>query len=389
MKRGFNTRAVQEGEFRDRRVGNVTTPIFETSTFFNPNPEPQAYIDHTRNEPFMYTRWGNPTLQSLEAKYASLDSVDSALSFSSGMGAITTVMLSFLRKGDRILAIRELYGETFLFFSRFLPTMGVEVDFVGLDKLNSGEIDIRGYAAVYAESIVNPTLGVSDIRLLGRMCQEEGVPLVIDATFASPYNQNPFLMGADFVLHSGTKYIGGHSDIVLGLAGFGRESMKEVWTRRRMLGTSPDPLQAYLGLRGLKTLGLRMEAHNRNALAVARFLEGNSKVKRVYYPGLESSPYNPIAKRNMKAFGGVVSFVPKGDLETARRIARNVKVFSYAPSLGGVESLLTIPLETAHSNLKPEERKSAGIEDSLIRLSVGIEDEEDLIGDLEEALERA
>lgn len=387
MSGGFNTRAVQSGEFRDERVGNVTTPIFETSTFYNPNPNPSAYEDHTRNAPFMYTRWGNPTLESLEKKYASLDEVEESLSFSTGMGAITSTVLSLLREGDRLLSVKELYGETFNFFKRYLPTIGMVVDLVKLDDLNSGQIELKGYAGVYTESIINPTLGVCDIQLLGKMTKEAGIPLIVDATFASPYNQNPSRLGAEFTVHSGTKYIGGHSDILLGLAGFEKKNMEKVSAKRKMLGASPDPIQAYLGLRGLKTLGLRMKTHNENALEISRYLSENKKVARVLYPGLEGSPYSKVAKRNLTGYGGMVSFELSGGLESAKNMTKKLKIFSYAPSLGGVESLLTLPVETSHLSLTPAERKEAGIADGLVRMSVGIEDKNDLIEDLKNALE--
>ena len=386
MDDGFNTRAVQSGEFRDERIGNVTTPIFETSTFYNPNPNASAYTDHTRNKPYMYTRWGNPTLESLERKYASLDAVEESLSFSSGMGAITSSVLSLLKKGDRLLSVKELYGETFIFFTRYLPSIGIDVDIVKLDELNSGNVNLNGYVGLYTESVVNPTLGVCDIQLLGKMTNEAGIPLLVDATFATPYNQNPSKLGAAFTLHSGTKYIGGHSDILLGLAGFEKKNMEAVWGKRKLLGASPDPIQAYLGLRGLKTLGLRMKVHNENANEIAKFLSEHKRVAKVLYPGLEGFAYNKIAKRNLTGFGGMVSFELAGGLGPARDMAKKLRLFSYAPSLGGVESLLTLPAETSHLSLTPAERKEAGIADGLVRMSVGIENKEDLIEDLKIAL---
>lgn len=227
MQEGFNTRAVQFGEYRDERVGNVTTPIFETSTFFT-NQQEDAILDHTRGKPYMYTRWGNPTLQALESKYASLDQVEEALSFSSGMAAISSAIFSALKKGDRLLSIKDLYGETFLLFTKTLPSLGIDVDFASLEQLNRGEIDFRKYSAVYTESIINPTLGVSDLDRIGRILNELKIPFIVDATFASPFNQNPSKFGVDITVHSGTKYIGGHSDILLGLAGFGKEKLQSI-----------------------------------------------------------------------------------------------------------------------------------------------------------------
>ena len=386
MTSGFNTRAVQDGELRIKEFGNMTTPIFENSTFANPNESQNPATDHTRGKPYMYTRWGNPTLQSLEKKYASLDQVDEALSFSSGMAAITSSLLALLKKGDRLLSVNELYGETFLFFTKTLPAMGINVSFISTDELNSKDIDLRKYNAVYAESIVNPTLGVCDLDHIGSIAAEAGSPLLVDATFASPYNQNPSKFHASVTLHSGTKYIGGHADIILGLAGFGKDYLERIWLSRKTFGGIPDPLQAFLGLRGIKTLGLRMKVQNQNALALARFLEQHKSVRKVFYPGLESFSYHEIAKRNLKGYGGMISFELKDGVPAARKMMKNLKICSSAPSLGGIESLITLPIDTTHGSLTPAERAKMGIPEGLIRLSVGIEDSEDLIDDFQKAL---
>lgn len=386
MTSGFNTRAVQDGELRIKEFGNMTTPIFENSTFANPNESQNPATDHTRGKPYMYTRWGNPTLQSLEKKYASLDQVDEALSFSSGMAAITSSLLALLKKGDRLLSVNELYGETFLFFTKTLPAMGINVSFISTDELNSKDIDLRKYNAVYAESIVNPTLGVCDLDHIGSIAAEAGLPLLVDATFASPYNQNPSKFHASVTLHSGTKYIGGHADIILGLAGFSKDYLERIWLSRKTFGGIPDPLQAFLGLRGIKTLGLRMKVQNQNALALARFLEQHKRVRKVFYPGLESFSYHEIAKRNLKGYGGMISFELKDGVPAARKMMKNLKICSSAPSLGGIESLITLPIDTTHGSLTPAERAKMGIPEGLIRLSVGIEDSEDLIDDFQKAL---
>ena len=386
MTSGFNTRAVQDGELRIKEFGNMTTPIFENSTFANPNESQNPATDHTRGKPYMYTRWGNPTLQSLEKKYASLDQVDEALSFSSGMAAITSSLLALLKKGDRLLSVNELYGETFLFFTKTLPAMGINVSFMSTDELNSKDIDLRKYNAVYAESIVNPTLGVCDLDHIGSIAAEAGSPLLVDATFASPYNQNPSKFHASVTLHSGTKYIGGHADIILGLAGFSKDYLERIWLSRKTFGGIPDPLQAFLALRGIKTLGLRMKVQNQNALALARFLEQHKSVRKVFYPGLETFSYHEIAKRNLKGYGGMISFELKDGVPAARKMMKNLKICSSAPSLGGIESLITLPIDTTHGSLTPAERAKMGIPEGLIRLSVGIEDSEDLIDDFQKAL---
>ena len=386
MSSGFNTRAVQDGELRIKEFGNMTTPIFENSTFANPNEAQNPATDHTRGKPYMYTRWGNPTLQSLEKKYASLDQVDEALSFSSGMAAITSSILALLKKGDRLLSVNELYGETFLFFTRSLPDMGIDVDFISTDELNRNEIDLSKYKAVYTESIVNPTLGVCDLERLGSRAAEAGSHLLVDATFASPYNQNPSKFHASVTLHSGTKYIGGHADIILGLAGFSKDYLERIWLSRKTFGGIPDPLQAFLGLRGLKTLGLRVKAQNENAEALAKFLEQHKSVRKVFYPGLESFSYHEVAKRNLKGYGGMISFELKDGVPAARKMMKKLKICASAPSLGGIESLITLPIDTTHASLTPAERAKMGIPEGLIRLSVGIEDSEDLVEDFQKAL---
>ncbi len=386
MSSGFNTRAVQDGELKINEFGNMTTPIFENSTFANPNESANPEMDHTRGKPYMYSRWGNPTLQSLEKKYASLDQVEEALSFSSGMAAITSSVLALLKKGDRLLSVSELYGETFLFFSKTLPSFGIDVDFLPTEDLNRGDISLKKYMAVYSESIVNPTLGVCDLDRIGKLAAEAGVPLLVDATFASPYNQNPSRFKASVTLHSGTKYIGGHADILLGLAGFNRGYMEKMWLSRKTFGGIPDPMQAFLGLRGIKTLGLRVKAQNENALRLARFLEQHGKIRKVFYPGLESFSYHEVAKRNLRGYGGMISFEMRDGVPAARNLMKKLKICSSAPSLGGIESLITLPIDTTHASLTPDERKKMGIPEGLVRLSVGIEDPEDLIEDFQRAL---
>ncbi|MCY0851560.1 MAG: PLP-dependent transferase [Thermoplasma acidophilum] len=377
--KGFNTKAVQSGELRDPRFGNVTTPIFETSTFVYPNPEKEAYTDHTRNEPYIYTRWGNPTVQAFEEKYAAVEGSEYALSFSSGMGAITSAITGLLRPGSRMLSLSDLYGQTFYFFNKVLGDLGIKVDYIDTDRMNRLDFDPSRYDAIYMESITNPTLKVPDIRSVADYAQK---PLVIvDATFASPFNQHPLDLGADVVIHSATKYIGGHSDIVMGVVGTNsKEIFNSLVIRRKTYGSNPDPIQAYLALRGLKTLGLRMEKHNRNGMEIAAFLRKNSSISRVYYPDTE------IGKKVLSGFGGMVSFEIRHDKDV-HSFLRNLSIPMVAASLGGVESLITLPAETSHSSLSREERDRMGISDNLVRFSIGIEDAEDLIADIQNALE--
>ncbi len=387
--KGFNTKLVHSGELKDPRFGNVTTPIFETSTFIYPNEAPDAYSDESRDKPYLYTRWGNPTNQALEQKYAAAEGSETAMVFASGMGAISASVLSEIHAGQKMLAISELYGQTYKLFSVYLKKLGIDVDFIPLDMMNRLEFDPSQYSLVYGESIANPVLSVLDVERVGKYCRENGVPFFVDATFATPVNQRPLDYGADLVLHSGTKYIGGHSDIIIGIAGFSKEKRKAMFDSRNSLGNSADPLQSYLALRGLKTLGLRVKRQNENAMSIAQYLSESSMVDRVYYPGLEESGYFRIAERVLKGYGGMVAFEIKGGIDEAHRFMKNLEIITSAASLGGVESLVTLPVDTTHASLSPEERKKAGISDSLVRLSIGIEDVQDLLDDMDNALRAA
>ncbi len=383
---GFNTKAVQSGELRDQRFGNITTPIFETSTFVFPNYDKEAYIDHTRNEPYIYSRWGNPTTQSLELKYAALEGSEDGLAFSSGMAAISTAVIAILGKGGKLLSVGELYGQTQMLFAQTLKNYGFSVDFISIRDFNAGKFDCSGYSAVYTESITNPTLMVADIRNASRICGEFDIPLLVDATFASPFNQKPITLGASVAIHSATKYISGHSDVILGLVGSGAQLFPGISSLRKSLGGTPDPLQSFLALRGLKTLGLRMAKHNTNGMELAKFLKQHKKIRKVFYPGIEESEFFDVARSNLSGYGGMISFEIAGGIEKTRKFIANLTIASAAPSLGGVESLITLPVDTSHSKISREERLKMGIEDSLVRFSCGIEDIEDIVADFENAL---
>ncbi len=385
--RGFNTVAVHGGELKIPEFGNVTTPVFENSTFVYPNYNQSAYLDHTSNLPYIYSRWGNPTLQALELKFAELENTKYALSFSSGMSAIVSTVLSICRKGDRILSISDLYGQTASFFENDAREIGIDSDFVSVENLNSGNFSANGYSMIYLESITNPTLKVSDIVKTAKIAGETDTPVVVDATFASPYNQKPLDLGASVSIHSGTKYLAGHSDIILGMMAAKEGFFQPIHEKRKVLGGTPDALQAFLAARGLKTLGLRMQKHNRNAMEIFKFLKQERKVRKVFYPGDPDSPFYSTAQKNLSGYGGMISFELHGGIEAARLFIKHLSIPSAAPSLGGVESLITLPVDTSHSTLLPEKRRSMGIEDGLVRFSTGIEDHEDLIADVQKALE--
>lgn len=385
-EKGFNTRAVHSGELRISEVGNVTTPIFQTSTFSLPNRSASPEIDRTTEKPFLYTRMGNPTIQALEEKYASVDGAEYAAAFSSGMAAITSSSLSMADRGKPVLVLNELYGQSYHFFSKTMRELGYRVDFLNTEEMNSPEFDPAGYGLLYLESIVNPTMKVTDLINIADKCREGGVPLVVDATFASPYNQNPLKMGCTVSLHSATKYISGHSDVTMGIAGTNdRDVYTGIIEARTNFGTNSDPMQAYLAIRGLKTLGLRVKKENEVAMELAKFLEQHGKVVRVNYPGLESSPYHETAGKNLSGFGGMLSFeLENGGM--ALKLLPELRLATAAASLGGVESLVSIPVETSHAHVEPSERRKMGVVDGLVRYSCGIEEPEDLIEDLQEAL---
>lgn len=383
---GFNTRAVGSGEIKDENYGNVVTPIFENATFIYPNNSPSRKEDKNTKDSYIYSRWGNPTVSALEEKYSSLEGASNSLVFSSGMAAITTLMLSLDMKKKKLLSVIDLYGQTLSFFkNKFTKISGNEVELVTTDALNEMEISSKDYGAVYLESITNPSLKVADIANIGKKCREEGVTLIVDATFASPFNQNPLEMGSDFVVHSGTKYLNGHSDTMSGFIGSNRDLALQ-FDMRKNLGGTIDAFQAYLVQRGMKTLGLRMERHNKNAMEIAEFLQEQSNVLEVFYPGLEDSPYHQIAKRNLRGYGGMLSFRVKGGLEGARKFIFSLKHISPAPSLGGVESLVTLPVDTSHGSVNTQDRNIMGVTEDMVRFSVGIEDSDDLIEDISKSL---
>ncbi|MHB8361484.1 MAG: trans-sulfuration enzyme family protein [Thermoplasmataceae archaeon] len=385
-KEGINTRAVSSGELKLKEFGNVVTPVFQNTTFIYPNYEKDAVNNPATGKPYIYTRLGNPTVNSMEQKYASLEGARYGISFSSGMSAISCLMLSILKRGMKVLSASELYGQTYSFFTKKLLDMGIDITFIGTDELNKGNFQASDYNMIYAESITNPTEKVTDIDRIGSICSESETSFVVDATFVSPVNQNPLDLGADYVIHSGTKYLSGHSDAICGFIGLNEEPDKILDTRTNF-GPVIDPFQAFLIARGMKTIGIRVERQNRNAMKIAEFMEQNRNIDHVFYPGLKSDPYNEIAMRNMRGFGGMLSFEVKGGLENARKFMSKLKIVTPAPSLGGVESLATLPVDTSHSSMPKAQREKIGIRDGLIRFSCGIEDEDDLLEDISNALD--
>jgi Cystathionine beta-lyases/cystathionine gamma-synthases len=382
---GFNTRAVGSGELKDSKYGNVVTPIFQNATFLYPNYSEENVKDPNTNDSYIYSRWGNPTITALEQKYASLEGAKSSIAFSTGMAAITSLMMSMVGKKKRVLSIMDLYGQTLSFFKNKLPNYGLPVDIVSVDTMNAVDFDPKQYDVIYSESITNPSIKVLDIEKLVKVSRENNITMIVDATFCSPYNQNPLSMGVDYVVHSGTKYLNGHSDTMSGFVG-SNEDLSDVLDMRKNMGGMLDPFQAYLIQRGMKTLGLRVKQHNTNAQIIAEFLNGNSHVISVNYPGLVDDRYHSIAERNMRGYGGMLSFRVKGGSEAARKFMKELKFISAAPSLGGVESLATRPVDTTHHSLSEHDRKIIEVSEDQVRLSVGIEDAEDLKDELGHAL---
>jgi methionine-gamma-lyase len=386
-KAGFSTRSVHAGEGTDPLTGAVATPIYETSTFAFPSTKVLLEVMRRKRKGNVYSRWWNPTNQAAESKIADLESAEAALLFSSGMAAISSMILSAVKAGDHVVSMRDLYGATYEFMSEFLPRVNVDVTFVGADRPEEVKEALReNTRLIYLETPTNPTLRVVDIRAVKGQLGGHEAKIAVDNTFASPYNQQPLLLGADLVVHSATKYLSGHADITGGVVVSGQETVSRVYETRKVLGGILDPHAAWLLLRGLKTFELRMIRHNENGLKVAEFLSKHPRVSQVFYPGLPSHPQYETAKKQMRGFGGMVSFLPKGDGEYASRIIDRLKMIKIAPSLGGAESLASQPWTLSHFYVPKSERLKAGILDELLRLSIGIENVEDIIADLDQAL---
>jgi cystathionine gamma-lyase len=377
--RRFATRAIHVGQRPEPITGAITVPIFQTSTYAQSAPGVHKGYDYSRTD--------NPTRTALHEALASLEEANYALAFSSGMGAATTAML-LLRQGDHIVSSRDVYGGTYRLFMRVLEPFGLTYSFVETSNLKALERAVtKRTRLVWIESPTNPLLRITDIKEAARIAREHGALCLVDNTFASPYFQRPLTLGADMVLHSTTKYIGGHADVVGGAICLNDRAL---YVRLKYLqnaaGATPSPFDCFLTLRGVKTLALRMREHERNAAAIAAFLKDQPRVRRVYYPGLPDHPGHEIAAAQMDGFGGMLSFEVRGGLGEARRVLTRLKIFKIAESLGGVESLVELPAIMTHASIPKGERKKAGLDDGLIRLSIGIEHVEDLIADLKQGL---
>jgi len=389
LMKGAHTKAVSAGDPPDPATGSVGLPIYQTVIYAQPDMETFKEVIRGERKGFFYTRAANPTFQAVEAKVAALAGGEKALIFASGMAVITSTLLSLVSSGDHIVAIQDIYGGSFNFLKNELPRFNIATSFVETEDLKALETAIRpSTRVIFFETPTNPMLKVLDIEKVVEIGRRHEVTTVIDNTFASPFNQKPLEWGVDIEVHSATKYLGGHSDVLAGVAIGRQEVMNRVQYVRYVYGGIPDPHGAWLLNRGIKTLGARMERHNQNGLRVAQFLRDHPKVRKVFYPGLETHPGYDIARKQMRGFGGMLSFEVGGGVE-AEGVVRHLKLFHLAASLGGVESLVNIPAATSHRRMPKEERERLGITEGLIRLSVGIEDIEDLLEDLSQALEHA
>jgi methionine-gamma-lyase len=380
------TRAIHIGEEKHGLAAPVSPPIIRSSTFTFPNTAEMKRWAEGRSEAYIYTRYGNPTLAIAEAKLASLEGGAAAVVTASGMAAISSALLAVLSAGDELIATRQLYGGTYRLMRDTLPRLGIRVHHVEADLAGAERLITPRTRALYVETPTNPTLRLVDLGKAARLARRYKLVSIVDNTFASPALQKPLRAGFDIVLHSATKYLGGHSDLLGGAVIANRSLMREIRGMVIYLGGVADPEAAYLLIRGLKTLEVRIQRECETAMAVARFLARHPKVARVHYPGLASHPDHRLARRQMRGFGAMLSFDLKGGLAAARRLCDRVRIFLLAASLGGTESLIVLPVYTSHYRMSRKELAAAGVLPGTVRVSIGLEDPGDLIEDLRQAL---
>jgi len=379
-KHKFGTRAIHAGADPDPSTGAIMTPIFQTSTYVQESPG--------TNKGYGYARGKNPTREALQKNIAALEGGKHCVCFSSGMGATDAVM-RMLRPGDEVITGDDLYGGSYRMFTKIYENYGIKFHFINLTDANNIKNYINANTKlIWAETPTNPTMQIIDIEACSKIAKENNLLLAVDNTFASPYLQNPLSMGADIVMHSVTKYLGGHSDVVMGALVMNDDKLHEqIYFILNSCGANPGPMDCFLVMRGIKTLHLRMERHCFNGRKIAEFLKTHPRIEKIYWPGFTDHPNHSIAKKQMRDFGGMISIVLKdASLEDTFKIASSFKVFSLAESLGGVESLINHPVTMTHASIPKAERDKAGVVDNLLRLSVGVEDVEDLIEDLKQAL---
>ena len=385
----FATLAVHAGEAPCPATGALDTPIYQSTTFVSADADEMAAVYGEQKPGYMYTRYGNPTIHALESKLAVLEGGESALATASGMAAVSTAILGYVKAGDHVVAARSLYGATYNFLNRKLPRMGASATFVGSSRVEDFEKSIQpNTRLIYFETPSNPVLEVVDIADIAALGRARGIPTMIDNTFASPALQQPLCLGVTVSVHSATKYLCGHGD-AMGGAIIGPRDYISLLVHEviRDYGGVISPFNAWLILRGIRTLHLRMPAHCSNAQQIAEFLAAHSNVERVYYPGLPHHPGHEVAKKQMSAFGAMISFEAKGGYEGGKRVMDGVNLFARAASLGDTRSLMVHPASTSHRAVPTEDRRAIGITDGLVRMSVGVEAAADLIADLDQALQ--
>ena len=380
-KMKFNTKAIHGGQILDPAYGSVMTPIYQTSTYAQSSPG--------KHKGYEYSRTHNPTRTNFERAIASIENAEYGLAFASGLAAIDAIIKT-LSPGDEIISTNDLYGGSYRLFKQIFEKYELKFHFVNMEDLTSVEEIINSNTKlIWVETPTNPMMNVVDIKSMSFLAKKNNILLCVDNTFATPYIQRPLDLGADIVMHSATKYIAGHSDVVIGAVVLNDESLyKKLSFIQNASGATPGPMDCFLALRGIKTLHVRMQRHCENCREIAKFLQKHKKIDKVYWPGFKSSRFFGVAKKQMKDFGGMLSFIPRGaNYQTAEKIIKKMNFFTLAESLGGVESLVGHPASMTHASIPKKERLKSGLTDSLIRLSVGIEDVEDLIEDLKQAIE--
>lgn len=376
----FNSKIIHGGQEPDQAYGAVMPPIYQTSTYAQTTPG--------GHKGFEYSRTHNPTRQALERALASIESGDYGFAFGSGLAAMDAV-LKLLKPGDEVISTDDLYGGSYRLFTKIFEDFGIQFHFVNMSNPEAVEAGVTSKTKmVWVETPTNPMMNIIDIKAMAQLCKKHKLLLAVDNTFASPYLQQPLVLGADIVMHSATKYLAGHSDVILGsLVTKDSKLAERLAFIQNASGAVPGPMDSFLTLRGIKTLHLRMQRHCENAAQIAKYLQAHPKIEKVYWPGFESHPNHDIAKSQMTDFGGMLSFITKGaDYKAAIQIVEKLKLFTLAESLGGVESLAGHPASMTHASIPKAQREKSGVVDALIRLSVGVEDVRDLIADLEQAI---
>jgi cystathionine beta-lyase len=379
-KMHFNSKTIHGGQEPDQAYGAVMPPIYQTSTYAQTTPG--------GHKGFEYSRTHNPTRQALERALASIESGDYGFAFGSGLAAMDAV-LKLLKPGDEVISTDDLYGGSYRLFTKIFEDFGIQFHFVNMSNPEAVEAGVTSKTKmVWVETPTNPMMNIIDIKAMAQLCKKHKLLLAVDNTFASPYLQQPLVLGADIVMHSATKYLAGHSDVILGsLVTKDSKLAERLAFIQNASGAVPGPMDSFLTLRGIKTLHLRMQRHCENAAQIAKYLQAHPKIEKVYWPGFESHPNHDIAKSQMTDFGGMLSFITKGaDYKAAIQIVEKLKLFTLAESLGGVESLAGHPASMTHASIPKAQREKSGVVDALIRLSVGVEDVRDLIADLEQAI---